>query len=230
MSRRFFEVHTGHHRLLVVCTPALCEGARMATDPDRDADTSLTLLERLQKNPEDPQAWNVFVERYRPRIRQWCLTWGLQDSDADDVAQDVLVKLFAVLRKFQYDPSRSFRAWLKTVTQHSWIDFAAARRKEPLQTSERIDTLADSAEAQSDLERQLEEAFEHELLEVAMPGSRNAPGRITGKHFTSPRSKATRVAEAAHKLGIAVGTVFVAKHRVQKMLQEEVQVLKNEPR
>ena len=30
---------------------------------DRDAETSLTLLERLQKNPDDPQAWNLFIER-----------------------------------------------------------------------------------------------------------------------------------------------------------------------
>ena len=72
----------------------------------RDTDTSLTLLERIQVNPDDPQAWRLFVERYQPRIRRWCLAWGLQDSDADDVAQDVLVKLFAALRKFRYDPSQ----------------------------------------------------------------------------------------------------------------------------
>jgi RNA polymerase sigma factor (sigma-70 family) len=79
---------------------------------DRDADTSMTLLERLQKNPGDPQAWNLFVERYLPRIKSWCLTWGLQASDAEDVTQEVLVKLFAAMSKFQYDPARSFRAWL----------------------------------------------------------------------------------------------------------------------
>ena len=106
-----------------------CEGAPMPAD--RDDDTSLTLLERLQNDPADPQAWGLFVERYQPRIRRWCLAWGLQDSDADDVAQEVLVKLFAALRKFQYDPARSFRAWLKTVTQHAWSDFVAARRKDP---------------------------------------------------------------------------------------------------
>ena len=44
---------------------------------DRDVDTSLTLLERLQQNPNDPRAWNSFVERYQPRIRHWCLYWGL---------------------------------------------------------------------------------------------------------------------------------------------------------
>jgi RNA polymerase sigma factor (sigma-70 family) len=196
---------------------------------DRDTDTSLTLLERLQKNPDDPQAWNLFIERYQPRIRRWCLTWGLQDSDADDVAQDVLVKLFAALRKFQYDPSRSFRAWLKTVTQHVWLDFVAAGRRHPVQTSERIDTLADSADAQSDLERQLEDAFEHELLEVAMRRikERAKPAHWEAFHMTAIEGLSG--AEAAYKLGMPVGTVFVAKHRVQKMLQDEVRILKNEP-
>ena len=73
---------------------------------DRDTDTSITLLERLQKKPDDPQAWDLFVERYQPRIRAWCLTWGLQATDSDDVAQEVLVKLFAALSKFQYDPAQ----------------------------------------------------------------------------------------------------------------------------
>jgi RNA polymerase sigma factor (sigma-70 family) len=196
---------------------------------DRDGDTSLTLLERLQKNPDDPLAWQLFVERYQPRIRRWCVTWGLQDSDADDVAQDVLVKLFAALRKFQYDPSKSFRAWLKTVTQHAWIDFVAARRREPGQTVGKIDTIADSAEAQSDLERQLEDAFDRELLEVAMHRvkGRTKPAQWEAFHLTAIEGLSG--ADAAHKLGIAVGHVFVAKHRVQKMLQEEVRVLKNEP-
>ena len=36
-------------------------------------------------------------------------------------------------------------------------------------------------------------------------------------------------AEVAHQLGIAVAHDFVSKHRVQKMLQEEVRILKNEP-
>src|ERR1700722_16936451 len=137
---------------------------------NRGADPSLTLLERLQKNPDDPHAWTLFVERYQPRIRRWCITWGLQDSDADDVAQNVLVKLFAALRKFQYDPTRSFRAWLKTVAQHAWSDFVSARRRHPgqLPSSAGADFLAHSAEAHSDLEKQLEDGFSQELFEMAM--------------------------------------------------------------
>ncbi len=196
---------------------------------DRDADTSLTLLERLQKNPDDPQAWTLFVERYQPRIRRWCMTWGLQDSDADDVAQDVLVKLFAALRKFQYDPSRSFRAWLKTVTQHAWSDFVAARRRHPAQNANQIDTIADSAEAQSDLNKQLEDAFDRELLEIAMRLIKGRAKPCNWEAFYLTAIEGLSGAEAAQKLGIPVGHVFVAKHRVQKLLQDEVRILKNEP-
>ena len=32
-------------------------------------DTSITLMVRLQRFPADPQAWDEFVERYRPMIR-----------------------------------------------------------------------------------------------------------------------------------------------------------------
>jgi RNA polymerase sigma factor (sigma-70 family) len=191
-----------------------------------EADTSLTLLERLQIDPVDPKAWAVFVERYRPRIRRWCLAWGSQDSDADDVAQEVLVKLFAALRKFRYDPARSFRAWLKTVTQHAWSDFIAARRKDPGHNAASVSLIADSAEAQSDLERQLEEAFDRELLDVAMHRIKARVKPATWDAFQLTAIEGLSGVEAAQKLGMPVANVFVAKHRVQKMLQEEVRLLK----
>src|SRR5262245_12478508 len=101
----------------------------MSTKPDKY--TSLTLLERVQKFPADRAAWDEFVRRYHPMIHAWCLKWGLQASDADDVAQDVLVKLLTAMRTFRYDPSRSFHAWLKTVTQHVLSQFSTQRRRGP---------------------------------------------------------------------------------------------------
>src|SRR4051794_3741297 len=78
-----------------------------------DSQTSITLLERLRDNPADPEAWERFVARYRPRIVGWCSERGLQPADAEDVAQSVLTKLLHTMKLFRYDPSRSFRAWLK---------------------------------------------------------------------------------------------------------------------
>jgi RNA polymerase sigma-70 factor (ECF subfamily) len=62
--------------------------------------TSLTLLGRLRRDPKDQAAWSEFVARYRPRILQWCRGWGLQESDAQDVTQDVLLKLNGLMGRF----------------------------------------------------------------------------------------------------------------------------------
>lgn len=86
------------------------------------AHTSVTLLMRL-KDLEDHEAWAVFVERYTPVIFAWCRRFHLQDSDASDITQDVLVKLMRSMQTFQYQPDRGrFRGWLKTVTANAIRD------------------------------------------------------------------------------------------------------------
>jgi RNA polymerase sigma-70 factor (ECF subfamily) len=140
----------------------------MATDPRSDQDTSLTLVMRIQKDPADPAAWDELVQHYRPMIEAWCQKWGLQASDCDDVTQEVLVKLLAAIGQFQYDPSRSFRSWLKTVTHHALTDFARARRRLESRVKGQVELLAEWQNAMADLERSLEGAFYGELLELAM--------------------------------------------------------------
>ena len=85
--------------------------------------TRVTLLTQLRQDPSDQAGWDEFVERYGRHIYRWCRQWKLQDADAEDVTQDILVKLTQKLRAFAYDPSRSFRGWLKTVAHHAWRDF-----------------------------------------------------------------------------------------------------------
>ena len=82
--------------------------------------TRVTLLARLRQDPTDQTAWDVFVERYGRHIYRWCRQWRLQDADAEDVTQNILMRLTQKMRAFAYDPSRSFRGWLKTVAHHAW--------------------------------------------------------------------------------------------------------------
>jgi RNA polymerase sigma factor (sigma-70 family) len=195
---------------------------------NRDDDTSLTLMMRVQKNPTDNQAWDAFVRRYQPIICVWCLKWGAQPSDADDVAQEVLLKLLTAMRKFQYDPSRSFRAWLKTVTHNAWNDFAVSYRFKSAGNDNRFDAIADSRDALADLEKQMEDAFEHELLELAMRRIEKRVKPATWQAFQLTAIEHRPGAEVAKELQMQVAHVFVAKHRVQKMLEEEVQALKKQ--
>src|SRR5258707_8263670 len=85
--------------------------------------TRITLLTQLQRDPADPAGWDEFVERYGRHIYRWCQKWHLQDADAEDLTQNILLKIFRTLPVFAYDPSRSFRGWLKTVAYRAWWDY-----------------------------------------------------------------------------------------------------------
>jgi RNA polymerase sigma-70 factor (ECF subfamily) len=69
--------------------------------------------------PTDQAAWSEFNERYGRKIYGWCRHWHLQQADAEEVTQEVLLKLIQKLRTFRFDPARSFRAWPKTVAHHA---------------------------------------------------------------------------------------------------------------
>src|SRR3954451_22415739 len=123
-----------------------------------ESGTRITLLGRLRLDPGNPAAWSEFVEHYGSKIYGWCQKWNLQEADAQDVTQNVLLKLAAKLRDFSYDPSRSFRAWLKTLTQHACSDFLESRRRPGLGSGDsQVGHILLNAEARADLERHLEE-------------------------------------------------------------------------
>src|SRR5262249_10642786 len=94
-----------------------------------DSQTSPSLLGRLRRDPTDQAAWGEFVDRYGRKIYAWCRPWNLQAADAQAVTQPVLVRLARRLATFAYDPARSFRGWLRTLTQHAWSDFLKQRER-----------------------------------------------------------------------------------------------------
>ncbi len=140
--------------------------------------TSATLLDRVGLNPNDQVAWARFVGLYGSRIRGWCRQWGLQAADSEDVTQDVLLRLAQKLRTFQYDPSRSFRGWLRTVTHNALADFLADRRRQCSGSGDDdvLDQLR-SVQARDDLIEHLKDQFDAEIVAVACarPGARRAP-------------------------------------------------------
>src|SRR5262249_56784419 len=58
-----------------------------------------------------------------------CRRWRLQEADAEDVTQAVLVRLTERMRTFSYDPAGSFRAYLRAVARYAWCDLLKARRQ-----------------------------------------------------------------------------------------------------
>jgi RNA polymerase sigma-70 factor (ECF subfamily) len=185
--------------------------------------TSPTLLARLAQVPMDQAAWEQFVDRYGGRIYRWCRHWRLQDADARDVTQNVLVILAQRLQTFTYDPTHSFRNWLCTVTRHAWAQYVENQQRFSSGSGDRdVQNWLQTVETREDLIQNLEKEFDRDLLEEAMRRVQLRVQPRTWEAFQLLAFDGRSGAEAAAQLGMKVATVFVARSKVQKYLQVEL--------
>ena len=189
--------------------------------------TSVTLLGRLRARGSDPAAWAEFVARYQPLITAWGRRWGLQEADAHDVTQTVLLRLSERIGAFQYDPARSFRGYIKTLARYAWLDLMDLRRRPGANGSGDTGVLEalDHVAARDDLSERLADEFDRELYERAADAVRARVEVRTWEAFRLTGVDGLSGAEAAGRLGMEVATVFKAKSKVQKMLRDEIQRL-----
>jgi RNA polymerase sigma factor (sigma-70 family) len=198
----------------------------MIMDSTSDSRTSPTLLSRLRADPLDQDAWGRFDKRYRPRIYAWCQELGLQEADALDVTQEVHLKLVHSLRSFAYDPARSFRGWLRTLTHHAWSDFLDSRRRAVQGSGDSavLDRLK-TVEAGNGLAMHLEQEFDLELLEKAEELVQKQVEPTTWEAYRLLSKEGASGPVAAALLGLEVAAVYVYKNRVRKKIQEALRRL-----
>jgi RNA polymerase sigma-70 factor (ECF subfamily) len=192
-------------------------------------DTSAALLSRLRVDPGDSQAWAVFVRTYGPRIIEWTRQWGLQDADAHDVTQMVMIQFWRKIQRFQYDPSRRFRGWLRTLVHSVWCDFLEGRRQgqQGLGGSEDYNGL-ESIAARDDLAARLEEEYDRELLRIAMERVQKRVEARTWQAFELLNLEGMTGGEAAARLGMRLGSTFAASSKVRRLIRQEVQRLESD--
>ena len=200
---------------------------------DSSTKTSGTLLLRL-RCLDDLDAWHQFVDRYTPAIYGWCRGCGMQDSDAADITQEVLVKLVKAIRNFDYDSQRgTFRSWLKVVTRNAVRDYIESTRTwdqgsgdsqiglvlSSLQSPAAIDSLTAALEVEAQRELLLEAEARVQL--------RVKPS--TWAVYQLMASESLAAPEVALRLNVSVADVYVSKSRVLSMLRKEVAKLSGEP-
>jgi RNA polymerase sigma factor (sigma-70 family) len=196
---------------------------------DSGLSTRISLLLRLRQEPDNQGAWAEFVQRYGPLIYSWCRRWQLQQADAEDVTQSVLLKLATHLRNFVYDPGRRFRGLLQTITHNAWSDFVTGRQRAvPGSGDSAVLAALQTVAARDDLATQLEAAFDQELLALAQEVVRRRVEPHTWDAFRLTALEGRSGAEAAAALNMRRGAVFQAKSKVQKLLRQEIERLENE--
>lgn len=179
-------------------------------------------MRRLRENPQDGRAWEEFISTYGSRIDAWCRRWNLQEADVQDVTQDILLKLAKQFERFEYDPSKSFRKWLRTVTQHALSDFESSRKK-------RGETVADELlqrlETRQELLDRLSEVFDLEVLSVARTRVESSIESLHWRVFLLSVDDAMTGSDVAEQTGMSVANVYKIKSRVQKQIRDEIRKL-----
>jgi RNA polymerase sigma-70 factor (ECF subfamily) len=168
----------------------------------------------------DRAAFRALVERHRTMVYRVALQYSGNHHDADDIAQEVFLKVFRSLGSFRQDAQ--FTSWLYRVAMNACIDHA--RRVAPAlaasatdgEDENRLEALPADAPGPDD------HAYAGELGVLLRDAIERLPPRqrliFTMRHFE--QLKLTEIAEA---LGLAEGTVkrqlHAAVHRLRSTLR-----------
>jgi RNA polymerase sigma factor (sigma-70 family) len=181
--------------------------------------TRVSFMDRLCGPGRDPFVWGEFVATYGPAVYGWCRRYGLQESDAQDVTQEVMVRFWRISEDFRYDPSRRFRAYLRRIVLTAVADWTAARKEARFMTGvPALETLLGNLPAREDLADRIEQAFDMERLPTAMREVETQVKPCTWEAFKMLAIEGVPGKQVAARLGMKLSNVYMARTRVQRLL------------
>jgi RNA polymerase sigma-70 factor (ECF subfamily) len=179
--------------------------------------TSSTLLYRLCQSTHEAADWERFVDLYTPLLLAWTRRLGLNEHDSADLIQDLFAALVEHLPTFEYNPEKSFRAWLRTLLMNRWRN--QVRRRQARQAGE--GTLASLSVPDQPPEFEEVEYRQH-LVSRALRLMQSEFPDATWKACWETVVHDRPAAEVAAELGISVNSVYLARSRVLRRLREQL--------
>jgi len=148
---------------------------------------------------------------------------GLQSQDAADLVQDVLTLVFQKLPEFEYDASKSFRSWLRTVTLNKFRQWCRRKSIGAIDVTQsawgNIGQHLSRAESTWDLNYQ--QALVNRAMELLEPEFQPATWKALKEYAISGRS----AKDVAKESGLSVWTIYAAKSQLMARLREELEGL-----
>jgi RNA polymerase sigma-70 factor (ECF subfamily) len=186
-------------------------------------ETRKSLLLQVQ-SLHDEEAWREFVTIYRPAVYRLARQRGLQDADAEDLAQRVLIAVTRSIADWQPDPARGrFRSWLAKIAENAAIN---ALSRQPPDTAVGGTSILALLAGQPAHDQAIDESLDRErrrsLFRWAAQRVREEFRGGTWDAFWLTTVEARGVEEVAVTLGKSVGAIYAARSRVIRRLKDEI--------
>ncbi len=94
--------------------------------PDDEREDEELIAACQSAMPAASSSFEILVRRYEPRVYRTCLRMLGKPAEAEDVAQEVFIKVFRKLHAFER--RSSFSTWLFTVTRNECLSAIAKSR------------------------------------------------------------------------------------------------------
>jgi RNA polymerase sigma-70 factor (ECF subfamily) len=183
--------------------------------------TTTALLDRLLE-PGDKEVWEEFDRRYRPIILGFARRLGLSLEDAEDAAQETVMRVVKHYPSGGYDRERGrLRSWMLGIARRCIIDIQQAR-------SERLERRGLSAIVDIPGEDRLESILEEECKRAVRDralGELKQETRFddrTIRAFELLVFAGRKVSDVASELSMSVDSVYASKHRCARELRKIV--------
>ena len=175
-------------------------------------ETRHSLLLRLHDRA-DMAAWSEFCTIYEPVVYRFAKRANLQDADAREVAQEVLLIVSRKVESFDTTANGRFRGWLSKIARHATIDLMRKRRERPIGGSDFVRMLASVPAIDADASREFLAEARSQKFHWAAEQVRQSTQPATWQAFWLTAVEAMSASDAAQKLGMSVGAVYVARCR-----------------
>lgn len=188
--------------------------------------TRQTLILRM-KEGLDEQSWEEFLRIYRPYIYTIIRNMNISEYDADDIVQQIMLKVWKNISKIEADPGKRFRSWLSTVTKNCVTDFIRKRvldaeRVEKASQDETLSYL--NAIRLPDVELIAEREWGVYIFNVAIERMERI---FSGKAIQVFKLslEGMDMAQIASKMELKENSVYRLKNRVKERLAIEIDLL-----
>lgn len=159
---------------------------------------------------------------------------GLHHSEAEDLVQEIVVAVAQKMPEFQYDRERcTFKGWLMLITRSRLANLIrnTNRRLPRAENLKDIDdegpVLDPSKNVSPEIEIIWEEEWRKNLMEQAIRSVKAKVPIEQYQIFDLNVLKEIDGRKVSKMLGVSMSRVYVTKHRLSKMIREEVQRLED---